>query len=310
MKILIIDTFHESLQILLEDNGYECINMAQSSDEDVRMAMPIADVLILRSRISIDTDFIDASPNLKIIGRVGAGLEHIDVNYAKSKGIKVLSSPEGNRQAVAEHSIGMLLALFNKIPKSNVEVRKGHWLRKENEGIELKGKTVGILGFGNTGSAFAQVISGFGVKILAFDKYKSNHSHDATMEQIWDEADVVSIHLPMTNETKFLVSEAWLKRFKRPIYIINTSRGTIVNTEDLLKAMDETFVLGACLDVLEFETENLKMPRISELPTSATMLFNHPNVILTPHTAGLTKQSYEKLSQVLAHKILVELKDR
>ncbi|MEZ4721012.1 MAG: NAD(P)-dependent oxidoreductase [Flavobacteriales bacterium] len=171
MKFLIIDTFHESLQQILEQEGHDCLDMSDRPMEEVIMALPFAEGILLRSRIAIRQELIDRSPNLKVIGRVGAGLEHIDVEYAQTMGIKVVSSPEGNRQAVAEHALAMLLAMFNRIPKADREVRKGVWLRKENEGIELQGKTVGIVGCGNTGSAFAKVISGFGVTALAYDKY-------------------------------------------------------------------------------------------------------------------------------------------
>ena len=309
MKVLIIDKIHRALQQTLEKRGFDCIDMADSPIDQVNAALPESEILVLRSRMSITAEIIDRSPNLKIIARAGAGLEHIDVSYAKSKGIKVLSSPEGNRQAVAEHAMGMILSLFNKIPKSNLEVRNGHWKRKENQGIELRGKTIGIIGFGNTGSAFANVLSGFGVNILAFDKYKKGHLNEASMEQIWAEADVVSLHLPLTDETRYLVSENWISSFKRPVYIVNTSRGSIVNTKHLLEGLESGSVLGACLDVLEFETNNLQIPKIEELPEVAKKLFSHQNVILTSHTAGLTEQSYEKLSSILAEKISCEFED-
>lgn len=305
MKVLILDTFHESLQLKLEENGHECLNMSNSPDSEVLLAMPFAEILVLRSRMSIRQEQIDACPNLKIIGRVGAGLEHIDVDYARSRGVKVLSSPEGNRQAVAEHAIGMLLTLFNNIAKSNNEVRDGLWMRKENEGVELAGKTIGIIGYGNTGSAFAQVLSGFGVKVLAFDKYKTSFEFESRMDQIFSEADIVSLHLPLNAETKYLVNDTWIHSFQKPFYLINTSRGPIVNTEDLIQAINQKHILGACLDVLEYETENLKMPPIKELPTSALDLMKCGRVILSPHIAGLTKESYEKLSKILAEKILV-----
>ncbi len=307
MKVLIIDKIHRVLQHTLEKQGFECIDMANSPINDVNAALPETDILVLRSRMSIRTQIIDESPNLKIIARAGAGLEHIDVSYAESKGIKVLSSPEGNRQAVAEHALGMLLSLFNKIPKSDFEIRKGNWQRNENQGIELSGKTLGIIGFGNTGSALGKLLSGFGVNILAYDKYKKGHQYAASMEQIWAEADVVSLHLPVTEETRFLVSKSWLNKFEKPVYIVNTSRGSIVNTKHLLKGLDDRSVLGACLDVLEFETNNLQMPEFEKLPEAARRLLRHQNVILTPHIAGLTEQSYERLSSVLAQKIIAIL---
>lgn len=304
MQFLILDTFHECLKETLERAGHEVIDVTTCSDEEVHANMKTAEGVLIRSRFPIRAVLIDACKNLKIIGRVGAGLEHIDVDYAKSKGIHVLSSPEGNRQAVAEHAIAMLLALFNKLNISDAEVRQGIWERKKNEGVELQGKTVGIIGYGNTGSAFARVLSGFGVNVLAFDKYKLGFPSQATMEAIWRESDVISIHLPLTDETKHLVSEQWLAQFKKPIYIINTSRGSIVNTSDLLHAMDSGRVLGACLDVLEYESERLKIPDFETLPEVVKLLFQSDKVVLSPHTAGLTIQSYEKLSRVLGEKIL------
>lgn len=307
MKFLIIDTFHESLQQILEQEGHDCLDMSDRPVEEVMMALPLADGVLLRSRIAIRQDVMDRCPMLKIIGRVGAGLEHIDVEYARSMGIQVVSSPEGNRQAVAEHALAMLLAMFNSIPKADREVREGIWLRKENEGIELQGKTVGIIGFGNTGAAFAKVVSGFGVTTLAYDKYLNGHDHEATMQQLFDHCDVVSIHLPLNDETHYLVNKAWMNQFKKPIYLINTSRGALVNTTDLLDALDEGKLLGACLDVLEFETESLKMPAISELPETAKRLFKHERVLLSPHIAGLTEESYVKLSKILAEKVLAAI---
>ncbi len=304
MHFVILDTFHPSIATLLEQAGHQLSDVSNSSDVEAITAMESCDGILIRSRFPIRKQLIDQCKKLKIIGRVGAGLEHIDVAYAESKGIQVLSSPEGNRQAVAEHALAMLLSLFNHLSRSDREVRSGIWLRKKNEGAELQGKTVAIIGYGNTGSAFAKVLSGFGVNILAFDKYKSGFEHESSMEAIWQEADVVSIHLPLTEETKFLVSKNWLEKFAKPIYLVNTSRGTIVDTSDLLNAINSNRVLGACLDVLEFETENLKMPDFEALPDVAKRLFLSDRVLLSPHTAGLTVESYEKLSRVLGEKIL------
>lgn len=308
MRFLIIDTFHSCLAEMLREAGHICEDISQQTDEKVLAKVTEAEAILIRSRITLDQPLIDRCTNLKLIGRVGAGLEHIDVDYAQSKGIAVLSSPEGNRQAVAEHALSMLLALFNNIIRSDAEVRQGKWLRKQNEGEELQGKTVGIIGYGNTGSAFAQVLSGFGVNVIACDKYKTGFGSaqvkEATMEEVCTQADVVSLHLPLTDETRMLVNKPWIDRFSKPFYLINTSRGPIVDTSELLNALDDERLRGACLDVLEFETENLKMPPVDELPDTARRLFDHPRVVLSPHSAGLTAQSYEKLSRVLAEKIL------
>lgn len=304
MKVVIADTIHPSLQNQLTEAGYHCVDCSLSSDEVFKAELAQAQILVIRSRQVIDANFIDQFPELEMIARVGAGLEHIDVAHAKGKGIHILSSPEGNRQAVAEHALAMLLNLFNHLNASDAEVRKGLWLRKQNEGVELQGKTVGIVGVGNTGSAFAKVISGFGVSILGYDKYKSGFEYEATMDQLFAEADVVSLHLPMTDETHQLVNEQWLTKFKKPIYLINTARGNLVKMEDLLPALKSGKVLGACLDVLPYETKSLKMPSLEDLPETAKQLFEQPNVLLSPHTAGLTAQSYEKLSSILADKII------
>lgn len=308
MKILVLDTVHPVLMEMLQAAGHHCTDASLWGDAEVLAQLGDAEGLVLRSRMPIDMRLIDCCSRLKFIGRVGAGLEHVDQAYAKSRGIDVISSPEGNRQAVAEHALGMLLAMFSNIVKADREVRQGMWLRKENEGEELEGKTVAIIGYGNTGSALARVLSGFETELLAYDKYKSGFGservHECTMDDIFRKADVVSIHLPMSSDTHRLVSRAWIDRFDKPFYLVNTARGGIVNTTDVLDALDDGRMRGACLDVLEFETETLKMPPLDALPVTVKRLMNHPRVLLSPHVAGLTVQSYEKLSRILAEKII------
>lgn len=308
MKVIVIDTIHKSLYVKLEAAGFECVNAAQFDERQINALLNDADGLVLRSRLTIDKAFIDRYPNLRFIGRVGAGLEHINVSYATSNNVRVFSSPEGNRQAVAEHALGSLLMLFNRIHLADAEVRNGRWNRKANEGIELQGKTIAIIGFGNTGQAFSRVVSGFQTPILAYDKYRSGFADSAvtevSMKDVFEKADVVSLHLPYNQETHYLVDESWLAFFKKPIYLINTSRGGIVNTSALLNAIAKRQVLGACLDVLEYETENLKMPEFKDFPDAALALAKNEKVVLTPHIAGLTVESYEKLSSILADKII------
>ncbi len=310
MKVLVIDTIHEVLVSMLRAEGMTCdvLDKDNRGRDQVMQHLTAYEGLVLRSGVAVDREMIEANPQLKFIGRVGAGLEHIDVKCAEQKGIYVLSSPEGNRQAVAEHAIGSLLSLFNNIHTSDQEVRSGQWLRKQNEGEELAGKTVAIIGFGNTGSAFARVLAGFQVSIIAYDKYKEVLDDKAveavSMQTVFERADVVSLHLPYKEETHHLVNEEWLERFKQPIHLINTSRGGIVHTKSLVKALNRGIVKGACLDVLEYESETLKMPPVESLPEEAKALMAHPKVLLTPHIAGLTVQSYEKLSRVLAEKII------
>jgi D-3-phosphoglycerate dehydrogenase / 2-oxoglutarate reductase len=304
MKVLVIDHIHKVLQEILESEGHEFMDMSEVQESEIRMALPFADILVMRSRIQINAEVLESCPNLKIIARAGAGLEHIDVAAAEARGIRVLSSPEGNRQSVAEHAIGMLLALLNRIHIADRQVRAGQWERGENKGIELAGKTVGIIGYGNTGAAFSKVLEGFGVKILAYDRYKSGYKHESSIAELFESADVVSLHIPLSVETKYLVNLDWIEKFQNPIFLINTSRGSIVKTEDLLASIQRGKVRGACLDVLEFETENLKMPNLSTLPAAAHRLMQEERVILTPHTAGLSSESYYKLSSILAEKIV------
>lgn len=319
MRILFLDSAHPSLKEELEKNGFTCEEDFTSSKEEIQKKLPVYSGIILRSRINIDKNFIDYIPPLGpgllfFIARVGAGMEHIDVVYAESKGIVCISSPEGNRNAVAEHALGMLLSLFNNICKANTEVRAGQWLREANRATELEGKTVGIYGYGNTGAAFAKVLRGFDVKILAYDKYKRSFANEfvkeATPDEIFAQADVLSLHLPLTEETKYLVNDAFLSIFKKNIYLINTSRGPIVKTDDLIKNLKRGKVLGACLDVIEYEEssfEGISLAGGGGLAGGAeTMKFlrSSNKVILTPHIAGWSFESSEKMARILADKII------
>ena len=257
MKILFIDSAHSSLKKELRKHNIICDEDITSSKSDIEKKISSYDGIILRSRFNIDKKFIDAAASLGFIARAGAGMEHIDVSYAEKKGIKCISSPEGNSNAVAEHALGMLLSLSNNVCKANTEVKNGKWIREENRGEELQGKTIGIYGYGNTGAAFAKILKGFDLKLLAYDKYKnifgSEFVKESSTEEIFIQADVLSLHLPLTDETKYLVNDAFISKFKKNIYLINTSRGPIVKTDDLAKNLKSGKVLGACLDVLEYE---------------------------------------------------------
>jgi D-3-phosphoglycerate dehydrogenase len=305
-KILFADTAHPSLKENLENAGFECFY-----DENLDRQKAIAifkdfDGLIIRSRFKMDKELIDAAPQLKFIGRVGAGMENIDVPYAEANGIKCLHAPEGNRNAVAEQALGMLLCLMNNLMRADKEVRSGIWKREENRGFELFGKTVGVIGYGNTGSQFAARLAGFNVKVLAHDIYKSNFSenyiHEATMDEIFEQADVVSLHLPLTDLTYYLANDEWFSKFEKSIYFINTSRGKILKTNALVNAINSGKVKGSALDVLEYES--LSFENIGEMPDDFQFLANSDKVVLSPHIAGWTHESNIKMAQVLYEKIM------
>jgi D-3-phosphoglycerate dehydrogenase len=307
-RILFLDTTHSFLLTALRNDGFNCDEDYTSNREGIEEKIGVYDGIVIRSRFKIDKQFIDAASNIKFIARVGAGMENIDVEYALSKNIQCLHAPEGNRTAVAEQCIAMLLCLFNNILKADPEVRQNKWIREDNRGIELEGKTVAIIGYGNMGSAFAQRLQGFGVKVLCYDKYKQNYINNSvcretTLQEIFDKADVVSFHIPYNSENQYLVDEKFINSFKKEIYIINTSRGKILKTADLVDALETKKVLGACLDVLEYES--ISFEKIGEdEPETFTKLKQMPNVILTPHIAGWTHESNKKMAEVLVGKIL------
>lgn len=302
-KVLFLDTVHPVLEDRLIALNYTCEHDYSSDKEEVENKIPNYIGLIIRSRLTIDKHFLDKATNLKFIARSGAGLENIDVAYANQKGIKVFNSPEGNKDAVGEHAIGMLLMLFNNLKKGDAEIRKGIWDREGNRGIELSGKTVAIIGYGNMGSAFAEKLKGFGCNIIAHDKYKSGFNYEANLEELFEQTDVLSIHLPLSEETHHYVNNEFISKFKKAIYLINTARGNNVSIKDLVVALKTKKVLGACLDVLEYETKSFEKIETHELPEDFKYLINADNVILSPHVAGWTKESYIKLSSFLADKI-------
>lgn len=315
MKILFLDTTHPSLKSKLERSGFLCEEDIFSSKAEIEKKISGYQGVVLRSRINIDKQFLDyfskQTNQSLFIARVGAGMEHIDVEYAKTKNIICISSPEGNRNAVAEHELGMLLALLNNITKANNEVKEGKWLRESNRGTELEGKTIGIIGYGNTGSAFAKILRGFDVNIFAYDKYKKNFENDivqeSSVEEITEKADILSLHLPLTDETKYMVDNVFIEKFKKSIYLLNTSRGPIVETEALVAKLKSLKILGACLDVLEYEEtsfEQVQLLGLNSQPEALKYLRSCNNVILTPHIAGWSFQSTEKMAVILAERIL------
>ncbi len=313
MKILFIDSNHPILCETLLNAGHTCDLNYSWTKEDISNNIYQYDGIIIRSKIKITKEIIDKGKNLKFIARAGAGLENIDMAYAKKKGIVCLHAPEGNRDALAEHAIGMLLALFNNLCKANKEVREGKWLREENRGVELKGKTIGIIGYGNMGAAFSNLLRNFGVKVLAYDKYKSNFGDDFIIEtslnQIFENADILSLHTPLTTETQNLINDTFIRSFKKNIYIINTARGKCLNTADLVKNMQSGKVVGACLDVLEYEDLSFEKLEKNNLPAPFQYLINSEKVILSPHIAGWTAESNFKIASILAEKIKEEIKN-
>jgi len=312
-KILFIDSVHEILQQKLEAAGYECDLHFKASHEEIISMLPEYFGVVIRSRIAIDKAVIDAATNLRFIARSGSGLDNIDIAYARSKNIEIFNSPEGNQDAVGEHAIGMLLMLLNNLKRADAEVREGIWKRKENEGSELSAKTVGIIGYGVMGSGLAKKLSGFGCRVIAHDKYKTSFSDAyataASLEEIFSDADIVSIHLPLTPGTRHYADEKFFSSFSKPIVFINTARGKNVSTPALVAALRSGKVKGACIDVIEFESSSLEgLEHQGEHTFVYNELIAMDNVILTPHIAGWTRESYYKLSNVLAEKILSQFR--
>lgn len=306
MKILHLDTNHELLINQLNDLGFTNHEDYTSPKEAIEDKMSDYDGIVLRSRFTIDKQFLDAAKNLKFIARVGAGLENIDGEYAKAKGVELIAAPEGNRNAVGEHALAMLLSLFNKLNKADAEVRQGKWLREANRGVELSGKTVGIIGYGNTGRSFAKKLRGFDVTVLCYDILENVGNDDAkqvTLQEIQDKADVVSIHTPQTPLTLNMIDAEFINQFKKPFWLLNTARGKSVVTDDLVIALQSGKVLGAGLDVLEYEKTSFESLFTTTIPKAFHYLLHAQNVILTPHVAGWTKESKEKLAQTIVNKI-------
>ena len=306
MKILHLDTNHKLLISQLNDLGFINHEDYTSSKEDIELKIDQYDGIILRSRFRIDKQFIDAAKKLKFIGRVGAGLENIDGDYAEKKGITLIAAPEGNRNAVGEHTLGMLLSLFNKLNKADKEVRLGKWEREHNRGIELDGKTVGIIGYGNMGKAFAKKLAGFDVEVLCYDikdHIGNEHAKQVSLIEFQKKVDVVSLHTPQTPLTLNMINEEFINQFKNSFWFINTARGKSVVTADLVEALKTGKILGAGLDVLEYEKGSFESLFSSKMPKAFQYLIQSENVLLTPHVAGWTVESKEKLAQVIVDKI-------
>ena len=305
-KILIADDLHENIFPMLAELGYEVNYQPDLKRPEILEIIKDYEGLLIRSKTKIDRDFLSSCTKLEFIGRAGAGLDLIDLQAVTERNIKVFAANEGNSDAVAEHTIGMILMLFNKFNFADAEVRQGIWHREENRGIELCGMTVGIIGYGNMGKALSQRLIGFGVKTLAFDTDIKKISDEeffairATMQDIFEEADVISIHVPLTEQTRMMVSDDFISQFKRNFFLINTSRGEVASTKAILNGLQSGKIRGACLDVLENEKLTQLTPEQSEV---YSQLFQQKNVILTPHIAGWTVESYRKINEVLVAKL-------
>lgn len=303
MNILIVDDIHEILLQKFDRAGIAYSYQPEITREQAESQISKYDGLIIRSKFQVDKEFIDLNPNLKLIGRAGAGMDNIDEAYASSRGIHLIPANEGNRDAVGEHMIGMLLSLMNNLNRGDQQIRLGEWRREENRGHELKGKTIALIGYGHNGQAMAKKLSGFDVKVIAYDKYKTGFSDlyatEVSMEEVVRRADVLSFHIPLTRETKGMVDDEYLFHFRRPIFFLLGARGGIVQIPAVLKKLDEGKIIAAAFDVLPVE----KFPALGEQNWYEDLI-KRDNVLLSPHVAGWTFESYYKLSEVLADKVI------
>lgn len=306
-KILFIDKAHFVLEERLLAMGYHCDHATDQDKATIEEILPEYFGIIIRSRFAIDRDFIKKGTQLAFIARTGIGLEHVDLEAAEQQGVKVFNSPEGSKETVGEHAIGLLLCLLNHLPRADRQVRNGQWIREGNRGLEIGGKTVGIVGYGNTGQAFARRLQGFNARVIAYDKFRQNYgdgnAEEVTLNDIWKYSDIVSFHIPYLPENHYLVNAAYLDQFAKPIYLINTARGLILNTTDLVERLKSGKVLGAALDVLEYEETSFTKLDLDSLPAPFQYLRQAENVVLTPHIAGWSQEAKKAHAVVLADKI-------
>ncbi|MBP7273695.1 MAG: hydroxyacid dehydrogenase [Saprospiraceae bacterium] len=306
-KVLITDDVHPLLIEGLQTASYVCVYQPNITLQEVHDVIADYCGLIINSKIIVDKVLLDKATQLRFVARLGSGMEIVDKAYAAQRNVAVISSPQGNSNAVAEHALGMLLALTNNIVRADRQVRQHSWQREFNRGIELKGKTIGIIGFGHTGAAFAKKLAGMEVRVVAYDKYKQSYATafdyvtEASLKEVLQQSDVISLHLPLTAETQYMVTSSWLAKCKAGVIIINTSRGNIVHTADVLAALRSGLVRGACLDVFENEKPNTFTEQENQLYTE---LYRLDNVILTPHIAGWTHESKQLLSKILLDEIV------
>ena len=310
MRVLFIDSVHPILTEKFNQIGYQCTDGTNWSIEKIESEIAHFEGVVIRSKFTITASFLSIAKSLKFIARSGSGLENIDLIAAREHGVEVFNSPEGNRNAVAEHALGMLLMLFNKMKQGDAEVRNGEWNREKNRGIELDGLTIGLIGYGNTGQRFAKKLSGFDVTVLAYDKYAPNFTNtlatSVDIEEIQKQADIISFHVPETDETRYMLNKGFIEGFEKNFYLLNTSRGKVVQTSALVNAMKSGKIKGACLDVLEYETKSFGNFENNNIPEDFIYLSNSMNTILTPHVAGWTQESYVKLATSLFDKVVAQ----
>jgi D-3-phosphoglycerate dehydrogenase len=307
IKILHIDSNHPLLWQQLQESGFDNQEDFISSKEEIEQIIHEYHGIVIRSRFKIDEAFIDKATHLQFIARVGAGLESIDCDYAKSKNIELIAAPEGNQNAVGEHALGMLLSVLNNLNKANSEVKQGFWNREDNRGYELEGKTVGLIGYGNMGKSFAKKLQGFDVEVLCYDilaNVGDANAKQVSLQELQQKSDILSLHTPWTTETDKMVNTDFINAFSKPFWVLNTARGNSVVTEDLVEALQSGKILGAGLDVLEYEKASFEtLFQENNLPAAFQYLANANNVLLTPHIAGWTFESHQKLAQVIVDKI-------
>jgi len=307
LKVLFIDRTHPVLEEALMRMGYECVHKTEAPAAELQDIVGDCFGIVIRSRLALDQGFLEHATRLKFIARDGVGTEHIDLEFAAAKGILVFTAPEGSRDTVGEHAIGLLLSLLNNLSRADAQIRRGEWIREGNRGVELKGKTVGVLGYGNMGTAFARKLSGFDARVIAWDRYKKDYgdlwAQEVHEEELFAQTDILSIHIPYDAANDYYINAAFLQRFHKPIYLINTARGKVLHTADLVAALQSGKVLGAALDVIEYETRSFVSLRPDELPEPFQYLRAAPNVVLSPHIAGWSFESREHQAAVLATKI-------
>ncbi len=307
MRIAFVDSVHPLLEERLQRAGHTCTNLHTVEQAALATALDGVQGIVVRSR-HLPAALLALLPGLRFIARVGSGLENIDQEFCRTHRISVMNSPEGNRDGVGEWCVAQTLALLKHLPRANQQVHEGLWQREANRGADLFGKTVGIIGFGHMGSAFAEKLQGFGVQVLAHDKYRkgfaTGHVAEVNMDELLSESDIISLHLPLSEETHYFADRAFFDRPKKPIWFLNSSRGPIVESVALLDATDDGRVLGAALDVLEYERSDLGSLDHTLDPATLRRLLDHPGILLSPHIAGVTHEGKLKMAEVLAEKIL------